>query len=74
MGFMWRCSKVARGFEHFEKNTGSAHPAAKKVQKRATGSVPLTDDGGELWHGSIQVGTPASTFTGKVTDSNLRYF
>ena len=67
-------SKVARGFENFEKNTGSAHPAAKKVQKRATGNVPLTDDeDGELWQGAISVGTPAVTFTGAWAISGICY-
>ena len=59
---------------NFEKNTGTRHPGVERMKKRATGTVPLTDDfGGVLWHGSIQVGTPASTFTGMVFHS-LNYY
>ncbi|EJD01643.1 acid protease [Fomitiporia mediterranea MF3/22] len=62
-------AKIARGFASFQSNTGSAHPnddggLAKRLQKRKTGKDPLTDDfDGELWQGSISVGTPANTFT-----------
>jgi cathepsin D len=67
------CSKISRGLENFEKNTGSAHPAAKKVQKRATGAVALTDDqDGALWQGAISVGTPATSFTGKYRRHSLQ--
>ncbi|KAI0316984.1 acid protease [Amylostereum chailletii] len=57
-------SKFERGFHAFETNTGTKHPSdTSRMFKRATGSVPLTDDSGELWQGSISVGTPAKTFT-----------
>ncbi|KAH7884068.1 Asp-domain-containing protein [Phlebopus sp. FC_14] len=59
-------AKLLRGFQMYEKNTGSSHPSAsavKLVQKRATGGDPLTDDSGQLWYGVISVGTPATTFT-----------
>ncbi|PFH52669.1 hypothetical protein AMATHDRAFT_139688 [Amanita thiersii Skay4041] len=59
-------AKLQRGFAAFEKNTGAAHPLAFSMDltKRATGTVPLTDEeGGALWQGAISVGTPASTFT-----------
>ncbi|KAH0838840.1 acid protease [Lanmaoa asiatica] len=57
-------AKILRGFENFEKNTGAPHPAALKgSQRRATGVVPLTADGIQLWYGSISVGSPANTFT-----------
>ena len=60
-------SKIGRGFDAFERNTGAAHPLAKSLnnKKRAsTGSDALTDDAQELWYGEISVGTPAKTFTG----------
>ncbi|KZS90516.1 acid protease [Sistotremastrum niveocremeum HHB9708] len=49
----------------FEKNTGSAHPAAvaAPTKKRQTGSDSLTDDNSQLWYGKISVGTPATTYT-----------
>ena len=65
------CRKIQRGFEAFENNTGAAHPYAsqlKRSTKRGNGD-PLTDDNAELWFGSITVGTPAKTYTGK---SSLR--
>ncbi|KIJ29295.1 hypothetical protein M422DRAFT_269368, partial [Sphaerobolus stellatus SS14] len=58
--------KMSRGFQAFEQNTGTAHPnafAPGTIQRRATAAVPLTDDGGQLWQGSISVGTPAVSFT-----------
>ena len=59
-------SKLQRGFENFEKNTGAPHPRAHKLKKRATGTVQLTDDeDGALWQGGITVGTPPVAFTGK---------
>lgn len=64
--YPWASSKLQRGFAAFERNTGAAHPSDKKLlKKRATGSVPLTDDeDGALWQGGITVGTPAVAFTG----------
>ncbi|KLO11674.1 acid protease [Schizopora paradoxa] len=67
-------TKIARGFENFEKNTGTVHKndngSLRKLLKRspvpepATGSDPLTDDlDQELWQGNINVGTPANTFS-----------
>ena len=61
-------SKILRGLNNFEKNTGAPHPAAsalKGSQRRATGADPLTDYKEQLWYGTISVGTPANTFTGK---------
>ncbi|KAF8265090.1 acid protease [Lactarius quietus] len=58
-------SKIQRGFEAFERNTGSAHPSASQLMgstKRGNGD-PLTDDSAQLWYGSITVGTPAVTYT-----------
>ena len=58
---------MQRGFEAFERNTGSAHPSAfqlKRENKRGEGD-PLTDDSAQFWYGNITVGTPAVTYTGK---------
>ncbi|TFY51256.1 hypothetical protein EVG20_g11085 [Dentipellis fragilis] len=58
-------AKIRRGFEIYERNTGSVHPLASSLRhsKRATGSDPLTDDDAQLWYGTISVGTPAEEFT-----------
>lgn len=62
-------SKIQRGFEAFEKNTGAPHRLAAGAQKGLTkrASEPLTDFEEDLWFGSIQVGTPAKTFTGTLS-------
>ncbi|TFY69453.1 hypothetical protein EVG20_g3167 [Dentipellis fragilis] len=58
--------KIQRGFRAFERNTGAKHPSdTASIKKRATGADPLTDDEGELWQGTISVGSPAKTFTGE---------
>lgn len=56
----------------FERNTGRAHPHSLEIrhpnnERRGTGSVPLTDDGGtySYWSGPVTVGTPGSTFNGE---------
>lgn len=68
-------TKIGRGFDAFKANTGKTHPndagvrepplkRSAKAEKRATGSVPLTDDlEGDLWQGGVSVGTPLSAFT-----------
>ncbi|KAN0138186.1 eukaryotic aspartyl protease [Lactarius tabidus] len=64
-GIQRTVAKMQRGFEAFERNTGSAHPSASQVKrstKRGNGD-PLTDDDAQLWYGSITVGTPPVTFT-----------
>jgi hypothetical protein len=62
-------SKFIRGFDAFEKNTGTVHSLAecarKAFDKRATGSEALTDAQEELWFGTISVGSPAQDFTGE---------
>ncbi|KAF8076138.1 acid protease [Lyophyllum atratum] len=56
--------KMHRGFQAFQKNTGSFHPNdIRLATKRATGSDHLTDDDGSLWQGTISVGTPPVSFT-----------
>lgn len=59
-------SKIHRGLDNFEKNTGTTHPSVvKRVGKRDGKGDPLTDDNSVLWYGEISVGTPAETFKGK---------
>jgi len=61
-------SKVLRGLKRFEKNTGIPYRATSKgIQRRATGADALTNDDNKLWYGAISVGTPAKTFTGKLS-------
>ena len=61
------CRKIQSGVEAFERNTDSAHPSASQLKRsiKRGNSDPLTDDNAQLWYGSITVGTPAVTFTGK---------
>ncbi|KZP17216.1 acid protease [Athelia psychrophila] len=58
-------AKFQRGFAAFERNVGMQHPlaATSGISKRAIGHAPLIDDDGDMWYGSISVGTPATTFT-----------
>ena len=61
-------SKVLEGFKNYQKNTGTAHPAAlpgTQIQRRETGADPLTNQDSTLWYGSVSVGAPPVTFTGK---------
>jgi cathepsin D len=62
-------AKINRGFAAYQKNTGSKHSLAIKytANKRATGKVPLTDDNAQLWYGEISIGTPSTTYTGKLS-------
>ncbi|KAI0058456.1 acid protease [Artomyces pyxidatus] len=62
-------AKIDKGFNAFQRNTGSVHPLAKGLRKdvlakrAGTGSVPLTDDEAQLWYGTISIGTPLKQFT-----------
>jgi len=58
-------SKIQRGFDAFERNTGSPHRLANGARAGLTkrASEVLTDFEEDLWFGSISVGTPAKTFT-----------
>lgn len=68
-----RYSKFENGFAAYEANTGEPHPLADgfvpwptaNLTRRATGSAgnALVDDDGELWQGTISVGTPPVTYT-----------
>ncbi|KAF9222826.1 Asp-domain-containing protein [Gyrodon lividus] len=58
-------AKILRGFDNFEKNTGSSHPfAVKGARKRDSGGLPLSSLGDPLnrWFGTISVGTPPRNF------------
>lgn len=61
------CSKYDHTLSAFEVNTGKTHPLAASrgthVAKRSTGVDPLTDSSEELWFGTIDVGTPAVSYT-----------
>ncbi|KAF9219073.1 Asp-domain-containing protein [Gyrodon lividus] len=59
-------AKILRGFDNFEKNTGTSHPSAVKGARiRGSGGEPLTElpDKPYVWFGSISVGTPPKTYT-----------
>lgn len=73
-------SKIQRGLANYERNVGTPHPLARragdvsepslprrKLSKRQ--SEPLATDDASLWQGSISVGTPASTYSGKCPSS-----
>ncbi|KAL4252094.1 peptidase A1 family protein [Abortiporus biennis] len=59
--------------EAYARNTGTPHPLTitheavssnNNITKRAVGSAPLTKfNNGQLWYGSISVGTPAVAYT-----------
>ena len=60
--------KYEQGFINYQANTGQVYPLdtipVGNLTRRATGANALTDDNnGELWHGSISVGTPAQVYT-----------
>lgn len=61
-------SKYENGFEAYLRNTGEAHPLYTapdfNITRRATGAIAPTDENsGELWQGTISVGTPPVTYT-----------
>jgi len=53
-------AKYADSMEGYKANTGVVHPLqilGIPLEKRATGSVPLTDESESLWHGAITLGS-----------------
>jgi cathepsin D len=58
-------SKILRGLLNYERNTGKRHPLSLGVRdfKRAIVSNPLTDVDGQIWFGTVYVGTPSVAFT-----------
>ena len=73
MGLTFCTSKFANGFSAYKANTGEEHPLAAGfgfppppggIGRRASKSaIPLQDDDGSLWQGSLRVGTPPQTYT-----------
>ncbi|KAF8261911.1 acid protease [Lactarius quietus] len=64
-GIQHSVAKIQRGFEAYERNTGSAHPSAsqlKRSTKRDNGD-PLNCNDDHFWYGPITVGTPPTTYT-----------
>jgi cathepsin D len=57
-------SKILRGLLNYERNTGKRHPLSLGVRdfKRAIVSNPLTDEDGQVWYGTVSVGTPPVDF------------
>lgn len=53
-------SKILRGFNTYERNSGQRHSLAVDVatSKRNVGKDPLKDESSQLWTGKISVGTP----------------
>lgn len=61
-------SKYKNGFAAYQRNTGELHPLDTapdfNITRRATGAIALTDENsGELWQGTISVGTPPLPYT-----------
>jgi len=59
-------SKIVRGIDAYERNTGRRHTLAggiKTSNKRATSSLKLNNYNDDLWYGTISIGTPAKAFT-----------
>ncbi|KAG1805346.1 acid protease [Suillus subaureus] len=71
-------AKYRRGFAAYEANKGHAHPlsvpSSSKTMKRDDGDVPLMSQGVELWYASINVGTPAQTFTVSIDTGSADLF
>jgi hypothetical protein len=57
-------SKIFRGLLNYERNTGQRHPLSLGVRdfKRAIESNPLTNEAGQVWLGTVYVGTPPVAF------------
>ncbi|KAF9225002.1 Asp-domain-containing protein [Gyrodon lividus] len=58
-------AKILRGFDNFEKNTGTPHPSAVKgIRERASGRLPLDYTfNPNIWFGTISIGTPPQLYT-----------
>jgi cathepsin D len=56
--------RILRRFEISERNSGQRHPFPRDINnfKRQVGEA-MTDDNGQLWSGSISVGTPPVIYT-----------
>lgn len=71
-------AKYRRGFAAYEANKGHAHPlsipSSSKTMKRGAGNVPLMSQDVDLWYASIDVGTPAKTFTVSIDTGSADLF
>lgn len=58
-------SNVQKRFDAYQRNTGRIHSLARSssVTKRGTGADSLQDDSGNMWQGTITIGTPPQEFT-----------
>jgi hypothetical protein len=69
-------SKILRGHDNYERNTGMAHPLAvkeaellnSKKRAQAVGSTAATLKNHDIfvWYGTITIGTPPKSFTGNL--------
>ncbi|KAG1843133.1 aspartic peptidase domain-containing protein [Suillus subalutaceus] len=70
--------KYRRGFAAYEANKGYAHPlsmpSSSKSTKRDAGDVSLMSQDVDLWYASIDVGTPAQTFTVSIDTGSADLF
>ncbi|KAG0706899.1 aspartic peptidase domain-containing protein [Suillus ampliporus] len=71
-------TKYRQGFAAYEANEGHAHPLSKpcssETMRRDAGNVPLTAQGVDLWYASIDVGSPAKTFTVSIDTGSADLF
>ncbi|KAG1730838.1 aspartic peptidase domain-containing protein [Suillus paluster] len=71
-------AKYRQGFAAYQANEGHAHPLSKpsssKKVKRDAGDVFLIAQGIELWYASIDVGSPAVTFTVSIDTGSADLF
>ncbi|KAG1819974.1 aspartic peptidase domain-containing protein [Suillus variegatus] len=71
-------AKYRQGFAAYEVNKGHAHPlsmpSSSKTTKRGAGNVPLMSQDVDLWYASIDVGTPAKTFTVSIDTGSADLF
>lgn len=71
-------AKYRQGFAAYEANEGHAHPlsmpSSSKLIERGSGVVPLMAQSVELWYASIDVGSPAKTFTVSIDTGSADLF
>jgi hypothetical protein len=66
-------SKILRGLENYERNTGMSHSLVVKgkehlnLKNRDVGTTALTSHHGKdsVWYATITIGTPPKSFTGQ---------